>query len=301
MTARNGSFVTRAACELCGAARSRSLLARPMSDPSVWEFLENYYQGRIAKTAVDGAEYRIMLCEECGFAWQGEVLGAEAMRVLYGEWISAEDSLNKKRFGAAALFGDYASQAGRIAALIGKPPHETDVLDFGMGWGYWCRMAQAFGYRVTGLEVAEDRRAHAQSMGIRVVDTLPGGSGGHFDFINAEQVFEHITDPLGTARALSRVLRPRGVVRVAVPDAAAAIRGLADPGWKARKDALHPLEHINGFTHETLVRLGETAGLNVEEPAPAVRGLRGVLPALAGRLMSRPPRSGTCLFFRKAG
>ncbi|HEY7841669.1 MAG TPA: class I SAM-dependent methyltransferase [Gammaproteobacteria bacterium] len=300
MTSGNGRFVTRSACELCGAARSRTLLARPMTDAAVWEFLEAYYEGRIAKTALDGAEYRILLCEECGFVWQGEVLAADAMRVLYREWISAEDSLNKKRFGAAALFSEYASQARRIAELIGKPPHETDVLDFGMGWGYWCRMARAFGYRVTGLEVAEDRRAHAQSMGIRVIDALPGGNGGHFDFINAEQVFEHITDPLATARELSRVLRPRGVVRIAVPDAEAAIRGLADPGWKARKDALHPLEHINGFTHETLVRLGEAAGLQVEQPAAETRGLRRLLAVIAGRL-SGPPRSGTCLFFRKAG
>jgi 2-polyprenyl-3-methyl-5-hydroxy-6-metoxy-1,4-benzoquinol methylase len=300
VTSLNGRFVTRTTCELCGAARSRTLLARQMTDPAVWEFLEAYYEGRIPKTALDGAEYRVMFCEECGFVWQGEVLAADAMRVLYREWISAEASLNKKRFGAAALFSDYASQARRIAELIGKPPHETDVLDFGMGWGYWCRMAQAFGYRVTGLEVADDRRAHAQSMGIRAIDTLPGGDGGHFDFINAEQVFEHITDPIGTARQLGRTLRPRGALRIAVPDAAPAIRDLAHPGWKARKDALHPLEHINGFTHETLVRLGKAAGLHAEEPAADTRGLRRFLPALVGRL-SRPPLSGTCLLFRKAG
>lgn len=296
----NPRFVTRAVCELCGATHARVLVARPMTDASVWDFLENYYQGRVPKSALDRAEYRILLCGVCGFVWQGEVPDPALMGVLYSEWISASDSLDKKRHGEVALFAGYADQARRIAELIGRRPHEIDVLDFGMGWGYWCRMAQAFGYRVAGLEVTEDRKRHARTLGIRVIDTLPEGSGGHFDFINAEQVFEHITEPLAMARELGRVLRPGGVLRIAVPDVTMALRSLADPGWKAQKDALHPLEHINGYTHRTLCRLGSAAGLEVEEPASAQRppGLR--LPSfLATRLKPREHPGGTCLLFRK--
>lgn len=296
----NPHFIDRPGCELCGSTHADRLLSRSMTEPEVWEFLAAYYQGRIDKSQLEGACYEILRCQDCGFAWQGQVLRPEAMKRLYGEWISAEESLDKKRKGSAELFRAYAAQAQRIAALTRKPPHENDVLDYGMGWGYWCRMAQAFGYRVVGFEVDEQRVAHARGLGIQVVAVLPPALDGAFDYINAEQVFEHITQPLQKARELAGALRRGGVLRISVPDAEPLLRSLGRPDWRAAKDALHPLEHINAFTHATLRRLGSSAGLVPILPEPSRRGwlarLRALLPR---RHRDRGGGSGTTLLFRK--
>lgn len=65
------------------------------------------------------------------------------------------------------------------------------VLDFGMGWGGWCRMANAFGHESYGMKLSEKRIEYATKHGVRLVQwqDLPDHD---FDFINCKQVFEHI-------------------------------------------------------------------------------------------------------------
>lgn len=64
-----------------------------------------------------------------------------------------------------------------------------------MGWGDWFQMAQSFGCKAAGMELSEARVSHAQSRGVPAVEWQELASR-RFDFINTEQVFEHVTDPL---------------------------------------------------------------------------------------------------------
>ena len=254
-------FRRREVCEVCRGLRVARLLSLPFGDPRVGGFLERYYGGRIPPDALGGGRYEILRCAGCSFAWQAEVLDEAGMGRLYGEWISSADSLRKKEQTSATLFLKYAVEARLVERLVGKPPHETRVLDFGMGWGYWCRVAAAFNYDVVGLELSPERREHARAMGVRTVGALDELGGEPFDFVNAEQVLEHVPDPGGLVGAMAERLRPGGVLRVAVPNAAGALRRLGSRRWSASKDALHPLEHVNAFTRRSLGELGKRAGL----------------------------------------
>ena len=84
-----------------------------------------------------------------------------------------------------------------LFSFFKKPPIELQFLDFGMGWGKWCQMAKAFGCQVYGLELSKARIKYASSLGISV---LSNEELNHykFDYINADQVFEHITNPKNT-------------------------------------------------------------------------------------------------------
>ena len=57
---------------------------------------------------------------------------------------------------------------------------------------------------------------------------------------------------------------------------------LAAPGWRAGKDALHPLEHLNCFTGSTLARLAARVGLAAAPEPAALRADCGA--ALLGAL-----------------
>lgn len=296
-------FVHRPKCELCGSEAIEILLSKKMTDREVWHFLEEYYEGRVDKTILDGGDYEIAKCQECGFVWQAWVLNDDMMQLLYGTWISSEQSLKKKKFGDIALFRKYANEAMAISSLVSKPPYQIDVLDFGMGWGYWANMAKAFGYNVMGLEVSKERVRYAEQMGVEVTDSLTDIKDHKFDFINSEQVFEHITEPLETLNRLSKMLKDNGVIRISVPNGKRTLETLTRPDWKAKKDALHPLEHVNCFTHSTLKRLGKGAGLSfIEKPFPIiVKSRKESLFNLFAMLGGRHKRRGTALYFRKRG
>lgn len=298
----SGNFRRRPVCELCGGERQRTLRSLAFTDPAVWDFLRDYYQGRIERTVLDGARYEIHQCESCGFAWQAEILTDERMQDLYSVWISAADSLRKKLNAGDKSRRKSQRDIDTIAALLNQPPAQTRVLDFGMGWGYWCKAARSGGYDVRGFELSPPRIEHARQMGIEVIESYAAIGRHRFDFINCEQVFEHIAEPLETLRYLVSTLEDGGAIRISVPDGEQALRDLARPDWHAGKDALHPLEHINCFTHRSLLELGNRAGLEaIRSPrAGAGGGIAARLKSLfAG--FSHQRAKGTDLYFCKAG
>ncbi len=209
--------------------------------------------------------YRVEKCRACEFIYQTNVLNEEGTAALYGDWIDARPSLHKKQTASARLFKKYASQIEVISRIFPRPPHEIGILDFGMGWGYWSRLAQAFGYRVAGLELSPVRVAHARSLGISVIDKLPD-PGPHYHFIFADQVFEHLPKPLLVLQQLRDRLTPDGVIYLRVPDGRDIENRLARSGWSPDLDAIHPLEHINCFRRTSLRRLATHAGLVQIQP-----------------------------------
>jgi 2-polyprenyl-3-methyl-5-hydroxy-6-metoxy-1,4-benzoquinol methylase len=282
-------FVERRTCPVCGEPRHEVVRSLAFAAPEVWEFLERYYAGRIAPEDLAGGVFEVRCCLACRFLWQAFHLDAEGMHALYERWISWEESLAKKTQADVSLYDGYARELSAIARRLGRRPCEISLLDFGMGWGAWCRLAQAYGYRVAGFELSQRRREHARAWGIRVIDSLEGPE--RYDFVNCHHALEHVTDPHATLARLVAALAPGGLLRLSVPDGRGMEERLRAPGWRAAKDALHPLEHLNCFTGETLARLAARAGLEpAPEPAPARPGWRGRLRRAARALL--PPRAG---------
>ena len=155
--------------------------------------------------------------------------------------------------------------------MLSCPPSSVAFLDFGMGWGKWCFLAKAFGCETYGLELSEERRQHGIQSGITVLgwDDL---TTQKFDFINAAQVFEHVTEPLDTLKALVASLNPGGIVRIGVPRGWDIKRRLKIWDWKlpdTHPDSLNPvapLQHINCFSFRSLEAMGRLAGLEPEAP-----------------------------------
>jgi len=260
-------FRARACCPVCEAGERRELCAIPFDEPRMAGFLREFYAGRVPLDALRGAAYRVVACERCEFLFQDPVLDDDGMRLLYVHWIDAARSLRKKQAGGQALARRYAGQLRSMAALLRGPPAAQRLLEFGMGWGYWCRAAQDRGFQISGYELSAERRDYARAMGVTVIDELPP-PGAHFDGIYSAQVFEHLAEPRQTLQALVARLAPGGLVYLRVPDGRGIARALRDEGWSPELEAIHPLEHINCVTRATLVRLAAAAGLRRVDPPP---------------------------------
>jgi SAM-dependent methyltransferase len=256
-----GGFVHRPVCEVCGSARAQVLFSTLLTDPAVWGFLTEHYGGRVCADEVAGALYEVLACEACGFVWQAYVPDEALTARLYDEWISAEESRARRSETDEALRKAFSWQIAGIAPLVGKRPGETNVLDFGAGWGTWCAMAQVAGYNVKGVEISQRRIEHARARGVQMVSSLDELGAWRADYVNVEQVLEHVRQPAATMAGLASVLAADGVVRVSVPNSSGVRRALAAPGYAAGKDAVQPLEHINCYTPAVLRRLGRQAGL----------------------------------------
>jgi SAM-dependent methyltransferase len=154
----------------------------------------------------------------------------------------------------------------RVIAFLRKPPSSLQILDFGMGWGEWALMAKGFGCDVYGAELSKGRIDHATSQGIKIL-TGKESPALRFDFINTEQVFEHLPRPLETLMGLKELLKPTGILKISVPPGWDIEGRLRIMDWECPKGAKNslnlvaPLEHINCYQKRSLTRMAGIAGL----------------------------------------
>ena len=253
-------FLRRDSCPLCQSSRQLLLCDLGYRDEPLAAFMQHFYGGRISAQALADARYRVVACGRCDFVYQDPVLDQAGMRALYHDWVDQDGSLAKKRSAGNGMYRQYAGQMRTLQSLFPRPPQQTRVLDFGMGWGYWCRMAQAYGFDVSGYELSARRRDHARKLGVTLIDKLAEAQAG-FDFIYANQVFEHLAEPLSSLRELCACLNDDGILYLRVPDGRGLRQRLRRRGWTPELGAIHPLEHINCFTRSNLVQFAEAAGL----------------------------------------
>jgi len=260
-------FYTRKGCPVCASPGAGSgsdttrLHTASFSDPVLRDFLDRFYQGRINLDMLAEYDFELAECKQCKLVFQQHLLNEQGMQLLYDEWIDPEKSLLKRQQGKAKLFRKYAAECETISRMVNKNPHQTRVLEFGMGWGYWSRTARAFNYDVIGMELSELRINHAATMGVSAAQDVSQIERGSIDFIYANQVFEHLTEPMDILTSLTELLTPSGIMLIRVPDGRGIAAKLGTSGWQPSMQAIHPLEHINCFTRHSLIHMAKQAGL----------------------------------------
>jgi SAM-dependent methyltransferase len=136
-----------------------------------------------------------------------------------------------------------------------------DLLDVGTGHGDALDIAVERGWKAVGVEPIPAAQAVARANGHvvhlgRLQDLdLPPKS---FDVVSASHVLEHLIDPVGFLRSLTRLTRRNGTVLVEVPNWSHSSRRRMGDQW----DQLCPGEHVSFFTARTLKRTFRQAGLN---------------------------------------
>lgn len=165
---------------------------------------------------------------------------------------------------------------------------------------------------VYGTELSQARIEYAKASGIKVI-TWEDIPNYRFDFINTEQVFEHLSEPMETLVHLKRALKPGGMIKISVPNGWDIKRRLRIGDWTAPKGSrnslnpIAPLEHINCFNHEVIVKMASRVGLKLEAlPFRLIKtgfaiSLRDSLETIAKpyyNFLTR--RKSTYLFFRNS-
>jgi SAM-dependent methyltransferase len=262
-------FTERKSCPCCRSPKSRELYSSPFDAAPVKEYLEAFYapQGGVEFQYLQAACYVLAECQDCGLIFQRQILNDLLMAKLYGCWIDpAKVRYQESLETGTARSAGHAREIAGIIGLLRRSPASLRLFDFGMGWGQWALMAKAFGCDSYGFELCSERIEAARFGGIKIVgwDEIPRQQ---FDFINTEQVLEHVPEPLETILHLKKALKPGGLLKISVPSAHNMARRLKRMDWQAPKwsryslNPVAPLEHINFFRSSSLLTLAQIAEL----------------------------------------
>ena len=258
----------RTECPACAWPGSTCLYHESYESPALRGFVEGYYHLKLPE-GLHGVDYELARCSRCQLAYQRMVPGEQALVELYDKWIPPDTREILRAANTLEHYRYYADEVVFLIQQLGLPPHSIHVLDYGLGWGEWARMASAFGCNVAGVELSKERIDYARSTGLSVVEgnELPSN---RYHFVNAEQVFEHLVNPQEVLLRVKAALDQAGLIKISVPNARRALKRITQRGFAGLsapdRVAVQPLEHLNSFEYASLAALGRQAGLKPLRP-----------------------------------
>ena len=226
--------------------------------------------------------FTVVGCRSCGLAFTRPRLRAEDFATFYPDDYSAYEPrarlrdhltpgllLDRLRLEAVIRFGPYRRVWRRGPGSL---------LDVGCGSGDLAAVFAGHGYRVCGIEPSEVAAARARGGGIDVhhgtLDDAPWPAGT-FDTVIFNHSLEHVDDPADALRRAAALLRPGGLLAVAVPNFGSWHRRVFGSAWFQ----LDLPRHVQHFDRSSLVALMRSAGLR-----PVAAGAGSMRPSLLGSL-----------------
>ncbi len=232
----NPWFERRNECPACASGRFTEIYQSRYDESPVKDYLLGFYlpQGMVEFEYLRDASYRLCECENCGLIFQRDVPNDALMERLYEHWIDPKKALTRHQQESIGYHLSLEQEIVKIIAYIRKVPSNLCLLDFGMGWGDWAIKAKKIGCDSYGTELSAERIEYARLNGVKILqwNEIPRYN---FDFINTEQVLEHIPEPLQTLRYLKSALKPDGIIKVSVPTANNIKQRLKNMDWKATR------------------------------------------------------------------
>lgn len=194
-------------------------------------------------------------CERCGFVQQDPLPGAAEYDARYQHVDGyCSDTLRDKPL--------FLRRDERVLAGLARAGAAGPLLDVGAGAGILMEAARSVGWRAVGLELAQASVERIRGeLGLEVhacgLESAPLAPES-FGVVTFSHSLEHLLDPVGALRGAARLLRPGGLVHVAVPNWRAAKRLLAgtDIPWIFE-------EHISYFTARSLADALRRAGFEL--------------------------------------
>ena len=228
-------------CPACGATQIFDLDVLPLRRP-----VGGYRTGFVSG------------CEDCGLVFRNPVSTPEDLKRFYspeGGW-GAPGAAPLERSEARSRSWSRAFQPIRSQLSVTKPPPGARVLDFGCGRGRLLDSFQEFGWETWGIDTAVGEAFSRH----RRLDDIPDVP--MFDLVVASHVLEHVTDPLGLLRQLSRACRVGGFLFVGTP------RLDTLPVHRDYNYVINGRAHVSAFTWPCLQGLLARAGWSPVAPPP---------------------------------
>lgn len=208
----------------------------------------------------------LVQCVACGLVYVGEQPQPEELYALYGETYFKNDESGE------VGYTDYIKDEPNIRKTVNRRFNHIEkfvkpgrLLDIGCAMGFFIDEASKRGWQVEGqdishfaVEFVRNRHGHNAYQGDLITLNLPAES---YDLITLFDVIEHVPDPKRYVERIAELLKPGGVFELATPDVGSLPARLTGKRWIGYKLSD---EHVYYFSVETLTRLLNEAGFDVE-------------------------------------
>ncbi|GEM_PF-1386469 len=212
--------------------------------------------GRGFEDSFEALGHRFEACRGCGYQRMADPPSPEERDGFYKE---------SRRHGEEA-WAEHGKNLERFAAILRSfeewiPPGR--FLDLGCSLGTSLVAARDRGWDPVGVELSGPVAAFGRKeWGLEILETpLPecGFETSSFDGVLVHHTLEHLGDPLGILREIARVLRPGGILYLAVPNHASLKAWILGP-WFGYGVTV---EHLHHFSPSSLRSLVRRAGFHV--------------------------------------
>jgi SAM-dependent methyltransferase len=210
------------------------------------------------------SDFNILECGSCRFIFNDgwnifsdeikceteKILNLDTMQMLFDK----EKDLYCERFAKELL------EISRFKN-IGK------ILDIGCGYGYFLDLAKKSGWEARGVDC--NKSAVEFCRGVLSLEVASGKLDDkkypekYFDVVTLFHVLEHIPDFEQTILKIKKIIKPRGLIAIDVPNAGDLRRALLGQDW-----AMFRKEHLWYFSAPTIRLLLERCGFRILEIRP---------------------------------
>ncbi len=213
--------------------------------------------------------FAIWHCNSCTLRFTQDVPGEQAI----GNYYQSDNYISHSNTGKGLVNRLYhlvrrftlSSKKKLVEKVSGK--NTGQLLDVGAGTGAFAGFMQQHGWRVTGLEPDAGARTRAKELhGISLLETdalfqLPEGS---FDVITMWHVLEHVHALHKYLDQLKTLLKPGGILLIAVPDYTSEDAAIYQQYWAAYDVP----RHLYHFSPASMRKLIARHGMAVKNIRP---------------------------------
>ncbi|MGE3820237.1 MAG: class I SAM-dependent methyltransferase [Isosphaeraceae bacterium] len=291
-------FVRRERCVACQSDDLETLDSGRYSEDPVRSYVEQDPWGVSPLPFLEECPWEFVRCRPCGQMFQKWLLTPDWQEIRFREWMNQESIREFERIKGLdtpdAAFRKALDHVKHILRLermtrTARGGDAVRVLDFGCGWGEFLATAKQFGFEAFGIDRAPDRQKVSLDRGVTVVPDLDAArtaAGRPFHAVTLFQVLEHVEEPLPLLEAIRGVMAPGAILVLEVPNC----EGIRKLSTLSDYYNIHPLEHINCFTKDSLRAIARRAGFRqvtppvaqvTANPVKVVKGeVRRLLPGL---------------------
>ena len=194
-------------------------------------------------------------CGDCGMVYLNPVFKDDALVEYYKNNSSCQASAHESESDF------YNSIYSRGLDVLSCFTEKGRLLDIGCSGGYFLDIASQRGWKTAGVELNQAEVAIARERGHRIWDVPVEAIefDVSFDAITLWDVFEHIKGGAEYLHTLRKILSPKGVVFLQIPNA----WSLAARTLHERCNMFDGIEHVNLYTPDSITSLCEKNGFKI--------------------------------------
>lgn len=152
----------------------------------------------------------------------------------------------------------------KISLINSLQPNRGKLLDIGAGTGDFLSTAKASGWETVGFEPSDKARAIASAKNVSFVSDTSELLDSNFDAITMWHVLEHVPDVPAQISELKRLLKPSGVIIIAVPNFKSFDAQHYGEFWAAYDVP----RHLSHFSKTAIEKLFSEGGFSLESVRP---------------------------------